>query len=620
MMDGMLATLVNVQDDDGYFYCAIETFDLASGKSRQYPIEGLCGACRGTQGELICLLIDESEMNYSLCRINVLTGETSDIDIPINIETTVEDSLGGLAYHEATNAIYLCANSRVYRSLNGGAFEAFALVPTQYVSGNTRGWTLPDECYAMLSNGMHIRAESQETANELVYVGWTGGLEKYAVDHPEIVLTMHEWLYGNELAEALMKQDDSVDIYITYADYTFENIKRQGYAASLSSSKLIKNDVSQLYPEIQSVICDENGDIVAYPGEIDYWVTKVNLNYWHKFWPDRPEPTTFDEVLDAWIDWEENLADEYPGMSFYVYSFEYDYLVQAFVQTYARQHDDDEFLDLDTPELRSVLEKLKQVRDIRLKNGRNCDGKPDSSVSDEEVGGSGGSIFYLTVANAMWGSNVELQPTSEDYLYGELKSHLTVMPLTFEKDAPKYTEGRMTVYILNPYAKHKAAAMQFFEELVQDKSLSTYMGDRTYYAIHPNDNEPLEDPTYEENRAFREMRRDEYKEALEKARANGEDTEVLESDYQYYVDWLANEDNRYVVSERIIREYRNMIEQYPLNFSEKSPYIGSNYNGVSDAVAVLESACERYAAGNLTLDAFLQEVTSKVKMIYAENQ
>lgn len=615
MMDGMLATLVNVQDDDGYYYYAIETFDLASGESRQYPIEGLCGACRGAQGELICLLTDEDYMNYSLCRINVFTGETSDIDIPVNIETTMEDSLGGLAYHEETNAIYLSANSRVYRSLNGGDFEPFALVPTQYVVSYTRGWALSDGRYAMLSNGMHVRAESHETAQELVYAGYTQALYRYAEAHPDIVVTGNDWLSGDELIEALMKQDDTVDIYVTYADYTFENIKRQGYAASLSASEVIRNDVSQLYEEIQDVICDENGDIVAYPGDIDYWVTKVNLNYWHKFWPDRPEPTTFDEVLDAWIDWEENLADEYPGVSFYVYSFEYDYLVQAFVQTYARQHDDGEFLNLDTPELRSVLEKLKQVRDIRLKNGRSCDGRPDSGVDDE--GGNGGSIFYITVYDAMRDINTEYQPTSDDYLYGELKSDLTVMPLTIEKDAQKHTEGRMTVYIINPYARHKADAIQFLEELVQDVSLSTDMGDKTYYVIHPNENEPLEDPHYEDNRAFREMRRDEYKKALEEAQAKGEDTEELESNYQYYVDWLADENKRYSISEATIRNYRDMIAQYPLSFSSKSPYV--SVSG-SDTLDVLESACERYAEDSITLDAFLQEVTSKVKMIYMENQ
>lgn len=618
MMDGMLATLVNVQDDDNNFYCAIETFDLTTGQSRQYPIEELCGACRGAQGELICLLMDESEMNYSLCRINVLTGETSDIDIPVNIETTVEDSLGGLAYHEPTNAIYLCANSRVYRSLNGGAFEAFALVPTQYVSGNTRGWTLPDGRYAMLSNGMHIRAESQATANELVCTGYEASMWAYENKHPEIIMTALDSINGESLVEALMKQDDSADIYVISADYTFHNIKKKGYAASLSSSQLIQNDVSQMYPEIQDVICDENGNIVAYPCSISYWQSKVNLNYWHKFWPDRPEPTTFDELLDAWIDWEENLAQDYPGVSFNVYGYNYAYFVEAFIQTYARQHSDDELLNLDTPELRSVLEKLAKIRDIRLENGRDCTGKPDSGSSEEE-GNSGGFIFWLTTENAMT-EYLDLQPISEDYLYGELKADLTALPLTFEKGAAKTTEAELRLYVLNPYAKHKADAMQFLEELVQDMSLTTFMGDRTYYTIHPNRNDPLEDADYEENRAFRITLRDQYAAAIEAAEAKGEDTEMLEVQYKFYDDWLSSDEGRWLISEKSIREYRDMIEQYPLSFSEKSPYIGSNYNGVSDAVAVLESACERYAAGNLTLDSFLQEVTSKIKMIYAENQ
>lgn len=620
MMDGMLATLVYVQDDDGYFYCAVETFDLASGESRQYPIEGLCGACRGAQGELICLLTDEDYMNYSLCRINVFTGETSDIDIPVNIETTAMDSLGGLAYSEADNALFVCANGRVYRSLNGGDFEAYALVQTTAMTSNARGWVLSDSRYVTLCDGLHIRTESQETANELVFAGYGTAMWAYEEKHPEIIQIRRESINGDKLIEALMRQDDTVDIYVVEADYTFENIKKQGYAASLSSSALIKNDVSQMYEEIQSVICDENGNVVAYPAGMSFWINKINLGYWHMLWPDRPEPTTFDELLDAWIDWEENLADEYPGVTFNVSGFDYEYFVKAMIQAYARQHEDGEFLDLDTPELRSVLEKLKKIRDIRVSNGRGYHGESDPGLS--EAGESGyGFIYWLTTADAMRDSTYTYDnPTSDDYLYGVLKAELTVMPLTFEKDAQQHTEGGMSVYFINPYARHKADAMQFLEELVQDMTLGTFMGDRTYYAIHPNENDPLEDPEYEENRVFRAGLRDQYKKAMEEAQAKGEDAEELEAQYKFYDDWLSNDEGRWLVHEKEIRAYRDMLNQSPLSFSSKSPYIGTNYNGVSDTVAVLESACERYAEDSITLDAFLQEVTSKVKMIYMENQ
>src|SRR5699024_1949062 len=128
--------------------------------------------------------------------------------------------------------------------------------------------------------------------------------------------------------------------------------------------------LAEMDESIAQVLLDENGTLVAWPHELSIWEYGINEGYWEMFWPDRPLPKTFGEVLDAWIDWERNLAQDYPGVGFMNWEFDYAYLLETFMNLYVMQHDAEGSVDFDSPELKSVLQKLQEIYEIRLAKGR----------------------------------------------------------------------------------------------------------------------------------------------------------------------------------------------------------------------------------------------------------
>lgn len=610
MTDRALIVLAYMQDAYGDFAYALCSFDLQTGKCRKYTVNGLCGACRGSEGELLCLLSQDE--TYSLGTLDMTTGKTAAVDVAVDIQAP-DGELGGLAYDADAGAIYLSANGKVYRSLHGQRFEPVSEVRTTYITSETRAWTLPDGRYVLMLDGMHIRAEEAINDRQLTFCGGLqpDAMNLYQQKYPDVILNVRDQADAQALATGITTQDDAVDIYILQADYTFTSMKNKQLAASLSASELIAADVGQMDSAIQRVLCDDAGNVVAYPEALMLWRYGINEGYWHMFWPDRPLPETFCEVLDAWMDWERDWAQDYPGLGFIGEDFDYAQWVEKIIRLYVMQHDTDGLPDLDAPALKSALEKLREVYEIRVSAGRTVHGEPDPQIANDSETGPG-FIFYVTLHDAMFPDALVQYRGTDDYLYGLPKGEFRWLPLTFDGNSAMDTDGRMNVYVVNPYSRHLEDALHFIECMTEIEA-APYL----HYAIHPDVNEPLEDAHYEEMRARYTGMREMYQSAIDAAQADNRDTEKLENELRYYDAWLAEDGYRWRISSEAIRQYREMISEKPLNVHAESPYIGA---GDASTLVFIRSACDRYADGNLSLDAMLREISSRAQMICAENQ
>ena len=197
-----------------------------------------------------------------------------------------------------------------------------------------------------------------------------------------------------------------------------------------------------------------------------------------------------------------------------------------------------------------------------------------------------------------------------DRVYGCRRAS-TALPLTFDKNDVQYTDARMSVCFINPYSKHKDAAITLIEQIAgMDR------GDlRLYYAVHPDYNEPHVRDGYEEYRAFNEQRRAEYAQALEDAKKKDEDTTELEAWVKYYDEWLNWEYAPYDVLPQTIAAYRAQIAAAPLNLHIASPYVSA----AGAEGELMTTLCSRYAAGMISLDQLLDELQSAMSMITREN-
>lgn len=438
---------------------------------------------------------------------------------------------------------------------------------------------------------------------------------RFEEKHPDIkVRQIEAWPDATELIRRITSQDDSVDVYAMNADFSFLSLKNKGLAEPLNGSEAVMRSAQGLDQSVLAAITDGNGQIIAWPDELQIWTTRVNEELWRKFWPDTPLPETFSELLDAWIDWEERVAVDYPGVGFIGYEFDYAAQVRAFITLFVRQHDDGSEPDLHNAALREVLEKLETVRERRLEHGRPVNGENDPQL---DMSGETGpaSIYSRSLDFAMSEQDGDndgpVWPMSQlDTVYGCRRTG-TALPLTFDKNDVQSTDARMSVCFINPCSKHKDAALTLIEQIA-----GTDRSDlRLYYAIHPDENEPHVRDSYEEKRALNEQRRSEYAQALEEAKKKDEDTTELEAFVGYFDAWLSWECAPYDILPQTIAAYRARIAAAPLNLHITSPYVSA----AGAEGELMETLCSRYAAGTISLNQLLDELQSAMSMITREN-
>ena len=91
---------------------------------------------------------------------------------------------------------------------------------------------------------------------------------------------------------------------------------------------------------------------------------------------------------------------------------------------------------------------------------------------------------------------------------------------------------------------------------------------------------------------------------------------ALETRVQFYEDWLADEGNCWQIKRETIEEFRQMVREYPLHLHAESPFLCEE--GTS-TYQLMRDACEKYASGLSSLDGFLAELSTKMRMVEAEN-
>lgn len=615
MTDDALYVLADTQDEYGDLVYALFSFDLSDGTSKRYDHEGLLGGiCRGEKGELLLLAYFPDYEEFGTLLFQMDSGEFCTVgpyfDFPIE-----EDFVGGFAYNEKTDTMYVAANDLIYASKNAEEYTPFAPLDTSGMMPDIRAWALSDGRYAILFDGIHIRErDDQEFAqlNLSTYLFYPSTRQLFKDMYPNVKLNEQDTMDQQTIIDYLLTGDETIDVYSMPLNYAFNLIKEKGLAVSMSGSEAIEADVARMDEQVQSALRDAQGNIVAYPAgdRVELANYGIHEGYWRMAFGDRPLPTTFEEVLDAWIEWEENdLIEEYPMLGFEISEgFSYENWVRRFITIYIRQHDADGEPNLGAPELRTVLEKLARLAEVRQQHGRGISGESDGDRALSSETGDTAFIFNPSSQVAMEGDD---HWVTMGNVYDQYPGDVTWLPLTFEKDAKQYTDASMYVYFINPHSWHKEEALQFIECMTNPRAIP-----RVYYAVHPDMNEPLENEDYEEVKAWYERQCEEYRAGIKTAKEQDKDSSELERQLSNYENWLASDEGRWEISQKTIDAYRQMVAEKPLNLHMTSPYLYAMTIGESSFVNTL---CGQYAQGGMPLDLFLQKLSSRLNMITLED-
>lgn len=458
-------------------------------------------------------------------------------------------------------------------------------------------------CCALAQGFMSFTFGPEDAAETLTVCGFAPR-ELFQERYPDIALTIvYDNIGADTVVQALTNHDSTIDVYEIRADYVYHRMLEKGLAANLCNSEVLSDDMVLMDPAIRALLTDKDGFLRAYPSEMRLQRWYISEGLWRVVWGDEPLPTTMEALLTAWLDWEENYADDYPEVDF-IEGFVYDQWCELLIEQYAMQYEQPgESLNLDTPVLRRALELLAEINAARLRAGRNTtsedynDGWMETAPIITRGMGEQGMQTYSVF-------DTGLSPE----LYGADWTQRSVLPLTFAEGDPLKYHATMSVYVVNPYSQHQETALRFIECAAQVQS-NPYVA----YAIHPQLTEPVEDPDHEWRVArFRESK-EEAEAALEAGDiADRPELEEALARAAYQLELV--EQNRWLISEADMAEYRAISDR--LDFHTQSFYSGSHNN----AQTLIHELCARYCAGNTSLDLFLSEMTNRMAMMALENE
>ncbi len=604
VIDDTLFTFVSLHNEYTSGNYAFYGFDVNTGASAAYEVDTAVGICPMDDESFLLLCYENDE--YSLKQLNTATNTVTALDIPMG-EVASATEVGGLAYDAERQIIALAADGKLYTSTQKEELLSVTNIATNGLQGETTAAFLSDGRYALWLDGVHLKAVSVQEENRQLTCQAPALSDplrtSFTSAYPDIAFkVVYETTTAEDLANLLTTQDDSVDVFEVRADYTYDILKQKGMAATLNSDSLTQN-LHNMYSAIQEALTDADGHLVAYPSRFYLYLYQYNQGFWNLAFEGEEFPSSMEELMDYWLRWEQDYADEYPEIEF-VENFDYETWCMNMITMYIRQHDEDgQAPDLSDSDLRNVLEKLQQIVEIREAAGRHT-----TFLSMDDYDGMA-CIFSINTREAMRATSSFYMTSSEEYLYDIYMYDYTNVTMKFSADDDVACDGRLYVYVVNPYSKNQAEALKFIETAAQ-MEMNPYL----YYAIYPDCNTPYENPSFAENIA----KYTEEKASLEKARETAEEEALENIDYQleYYTKYLEDQENqRWMISENTITETRQLLEKVNLHVS--SFYLGSNGTSAYDVIAEL---CTRYCGGNLSMDAFLNELTNKITMMQLESK
>ncbi len=443
----------------------------------------------------------------------------------------------------------------------------------------------------------------QDNPSQLVIQGMSSAKvnEIFQSSYPDTLLTCnYETISSDTLSTKLLTQDDSVDLYMVQVDAAYASIKAKGYFASLAGSALLQQACGDFSDTMLEAVTEKDV-LVAYPASLSLSTFGVNLDYWQLVFGDDPLPETMEDLLDAWILYEESYGDEYPLLDMW-YGFDEETLCREFITYYIQTHAEAASTLATDDALRNVLQKLRKVAELRKAHQRTL-----SEWDAEESEGKATIFSLFATRDAMYRNPSFYVNTQENLVYDISIFQYTPISLVWAKGDEEQAIGFMTVYVVNPYGKHQQEALQYIECAARLEA-NPYL----YYAIHTTMTEPYEDPAF----PSRVQSLSEDVERIE-AQLQSDDLDAdtrfdLEAELSYDQQILQEQDQKkWLIAADTIAADRALLNHLNVN-------LNNIYLSAMTSSSDIEQLCSRYVSGNVTLDMFLQSLANALEMIALE--
>lgn len=412
-------------------------------------------------------------------------------------------------------------------------------------------------------------------------------VREYARLHPDVAIEyVDEYWSDLEEFSRLMQADNAPVIIGLGMSSDFPILRDKKYLVDLSSSQLLMDTVSAMYPHLtREVLVDdqlfalpvyiEASCLGYYPGALE----KAGI-------PVEALPTTYGELLDFIVTWHDDYFPDNDGMEIVEYAD--DLRRSLFHWIYDAQQracQNGETLTYDTPTIRSLLNRLDEIQPIIDVVAPKMDMENYEYITDNAII-----------------NEYECYPLPRAFKLSSGSALPLILSLDDQTDPTIHTY--MTVMAINPYTTETEAALDLLEYVAENLPQVF----RT--TMMPECNDPIEIVDYDREL---EYWRNEAA-AIERRLEEDPDDIDLKDELARYQSAITRleEEGRWAMTTEEILWYRENVAPY-LTLRTRS-FTSSN------AGEQMQTAVNRYCDGQMTADEFIQEIDRIVWMVQMENQ
>ncbi len=240
------------------------------------PAEPIQAVAPYTPGKLLALRAvrnRDSQLTWQMAEMGASTGALTPLPMDMGeASPDTANSVGAIGYDERTDTYFYATSAKLMMSQQKKPFVVTALLPFDYMMpGVSRGFPMADGRWVVFMGGtLAVRDTGGmvDLSRSLTIQG-SGMFDDvktaFQKAHPDVALFYGGgYMTAADAAERVRNGDTETDLFYVRANAALRAMIDKEYAAPLTSEKLIA-DVATLYPVIQSVILDAQGNPRAYP-------------------------------------------------------------------------------------------------------------------------------------------------------------------------------------------------------------------------------------------------------------------------------------------------------------------------------------------------------------------
>lgn len=600
ILNGKLYLLTRNGND--YYKPVFLSFALDTGKAETLDAEFLQDFTPYKDGKLLAKLYD-NENSY-----NAETGEMAKPALAIfdpadgsltPAGTFGDVNLSGLAYNADNDTLYYATGGRLMAMPGLGEAVQAAFLPVDYV-GDAPAVLLPGGLYAIdLWEGLIVRNTDPSLMPKTslsIYGGYldtaaTAFMKKY----PDVPVTFNQDVYYSDasaLAQAMVSGDATFDLYyfdLSYQD--FAGLMRKGYCLDLTPYADLTDQLSGMYPFIQSALSD-GGKFFAVPMYLYGSGLSVYPEAWESAGLTDRMPASMKGLIDFIQWWTDEGMEENPDIQLMDYAYDYrselfSLVLGAYIGQYQAEGKE---LTLDTPEFRTLMTGLEAL---------DFDALNDSIPEENENAGI--RKYGEQTAGSLFSS------------YGEWltayasRSYTTPLVLPLEDGGAAYVPAYISCAFVNPNTGNSDLAVEYLRCALE--AMDAVQG----IMMNPDRNDPVPNEYYEETVSqYEELLAEANKKLETAAPEDAKDIQASVDEYQQFLD--RKEDYYWQASADSIAAYRKLAAQAYAVTPNILTY------GNDEASSEIASLLSRYEQQQITLDQFVTQADQKIRMIQLEGR